>query len=145
MCCVVLALGLPACDRPAHKPIPQSAGSSSKGEPDAIYSVRGRVESVPIAGKPTSEFVVHHEPIDSFHNPDGTLGMSSMTMPFPLSKGLSINDLRVGDVVEMTFAVWTKPGNLGWEARAVKRLPSETQLRFGKAAPPLTPADTSQH
>ena len=81
--------------------------------------------------------VGYHEPIDDFLAPDGKVGMNSMSMPFPLAKGVSMSGIAPGDVVEVRLAVWTAKGDLGYEARAVKKLPPETALHFGLASPPL--------
>lgn len=89
---------------------------------------------LPEAGKPTSEFLVHHEAIPEFVNFNGTKGMDSMTMPFPLGKGVDLSGLRVADVVEITFVVWMTPGQRGFEVRGVKKLPGDTVLAFGKVS-----------
>ena len=125
-------ISLASCGRatPADPP------HSSRGEPDAVYTVRGRVEQVPAPEKPLAEFFVKHEPIDDFKNPDGTLGMDTMSMPFPLAKGVTLTGIAPGDLVEIDMAVWTKPGSRGFEARRVTRLPPDTQLRFVRARKP---------
>lgn len=125
--CLALAAAVLAagCDRSAPP----------RGEPDARYTVRGRVEQVPEPSRPLSEFVVKHEPIDEFVNPDGSRGMDTMLMPFPLAKGVSLAGLSPGDAVEIEFVVWTKPGSRGYEVRRIRKLPDGTALRFGKARP----------
>ena len=45
------------------------------------------------------------------------------------------SDVRPGDVVEISFAAWMKPGERGWELRSIKKLPADTELRFGPATP----------
>lgn len=130
---------LAACDRAADKPsapaTPTSPAASDRGEPDDTYTVRGEVVSVPSPDKPTAEFFVKHEAIDEFKNPGGTRGMNSMTMPFPLGKGVSLQGLAPGDKIEFVMAVWTTPGKRGYEIRKITRLPAETELHFGKANP----------
>jgi Cu/Ag efflux protein CusF len=132
---ILLALTLAACDRASSPPAPTAPASSPRGEPDDTYTVRGQVEQIPTKDKPTSEFMVHHEAIDNFKNPNGKLGMNSMSMPFPLAKGLALDGITPGDIVELEFVVWTKPGHRGYEVRRITKLPADTQLHFGKANP----------
>lgn len=106
--------------------------AEARGEPDAIYTVRARVEMVPRSGQATSEFVIHHEAIPAFRNPDGSVGMNAMMMPTPLGTGVTLEGVEVGDVVEVTLAVWTTPGKRGYEARKVVELPGDTALDLGK-------------
>lgn len=132
----VVVACLTACDRGADKPAPPApAATSERGEPNDTYSVRGVVESVPSADKPTAEFFVKHEAIDEFKNPGGTRGMNSMTMPFPLGKGVSLDGIAPGDKIEFVLVVWTTPGKRGYEIRKITKLPAETELHFGKANP----------
>jgi Cu/Ag efflux protein CusF len=119
---------LAACDGPK-----QTTPSGPTGEPDATYTTRGKVEMLPDPRNAASEFVVHHEPIDDFKNPSGTKGMNSMSMPFPLARAVSLDGIAVGDVVEITFSHWSKPGNMGYQATKVVELPPDTKLFFGKA------------
>lgn len=104
--------------------------AGARGEPDARYTVRGRVEMVPVAGKPQTEFVVHHEAIPDFKRLDGKLGMNEMSMPFPPAKNLDLSAIAVGDMVELEFAVWMKPGNLHMEATRVTKLAADAQLNL---------------
>lgn len=112
-----------------------SKSAQARGPANATYVVRGKVEMVPEAGQPTSGFVLHHEPIDNFQNPDGTVGMGSMIMPMPLGKGVETAGVRVGDVVRVTLDVWTTPGQRGFEVRTLEKLDPETVLRFGPPDP----------
>jgi len=103
----------------------------------AEYTVRGRVEQIPSPDSPASEFQVHHEPIPSFRAswPDGELGMNSMIMPFPLGEGVSLDQIEVGDVVELTFAVEysAESGSVQtYRVVAVAELPADTELQFGR-------------
>lgn len=134
------------CEKQAAAPVSSSAVRPA----DFTYTTRGQVEMVPSKDKPGSEFVVHHEPIDGFVNPDGRLGMNSMSMPFPTGS-VSLDGIKVGDKVKVTFGVWKKPaagaaGATGaWTIEAfalmsLEKLPEQTVLTFGKAAPPLAPA-----
>lgn len=135
-------VGVGGCDRgtPAAK-LPARA-------PDASYTMRARVESLPEAGKPLSEFVVMHEPVDTFFDPRAgkVVGMNSMSMPFSnLSPGVSLQGLAIGDAVEMTFAVWYKADVVDptknvidtFAVQKLAKLPAGTELKFGMASPPL--------
>lgn len=130
----LIAAALTSCNRTPPEPI--------RPEPDARYTVRGIIEQLPSKDNRLSEFVVHHEPIDDFKAFNGTVGMDSMSMPFPVARTLSLDGLAVGDRVSVEFVVWSTPGQRGFEARSVTRLPPDTELRFGPAKP-VAPATTS--
>jgi Cu/Ag efflux protein CusF len=97
------------------------------------YTVRGQVASVPVAGDPRTEFQVRHEAIPEFKGPGDEVGMDTMTMPFPLRDGVSLEGIAVGDKVEVTFEViydLVKKSPVDWDAVSVKELPAETALDF---------------
>jgi hypothetical protein len=108
--------------------VPPPPVSSGRGEPDAVYATRGRIMMLPSPQNPVAELQIHHEPIDSFVNANGTVGMGSMIMPFPLGPGETLDGLAVGDAIEFEFAAWTTPGNRHYEARKLRKLPAETKL-----------------
>lgn len=121
-----LALSLaglsPCCSR--------SSSPKAAATPAAVYTVRGRVASLPEAGKPASEFRVQHEAIDNFVGVDGKLGMKSMTMAFP-SRDVSLEGLAVGDVIELTFEVnWMNQPRM--KTTKIVKLPHDTVLNLGK-------------
>lgn len=97
------------------------------------YTVRAQVASVPVAGDPRTEFSARHESIPEFKGPGDEVGMSAMTMPFPLKDGVTLDGIAVGDKVEITFEViydLQKKTPVDWEAVSVKELPAETVLDF---------------
>ena len=111
----------------------QPAGAASDAR---MYVIRGEVISVPQAGKPGTQFIVKHEPIDNFRDASGQIvGMNTMGMPFTPGKDVSLEGIGPGDKVEMRWIIQWKP-----EAKeyvdSVQKLPTETQLRFGEAHPP---------
>ncbi|MBL8764203.1 MAG: copper-binding protein [Phycisphaerae bacterium] len=108
--------------------------------PSAVYVTRGIIEQLPDPAKPAAQFMVHHEAIDNYANADGrVVGMGSMVMEFPPEKGISLSGLRVGDKVELTFAVWWgRPSR--WAATNVVKLPDTTTLEFRRAKPPSIPS-----
>lgn len=108
---------------------PKSApAANGRGEPDAVYATRGRIMMLPSPKNPAAELQIHHEPISEFVNANGTVGMPSMIMPFPVGSGTSLDGLAVGDPVEFDFAAWTTPGNRHYEARRIRKLPADTKL-----------------
>jgi len=100
---------------------------------DQVYTVRGRIETLPVKDQPASELTILHEPIPTFVNKDGhVVGMDSMAMPFSPAPGVSLDGLAVGDQVEFTFEV-------RWKSRpfsrmtSIGRLPGGVELHFGKS------------
>jgi Cu/Ag efflux protein CusF len=121
---------------------PRQANRSSSTSPaDApSYIVRGEVISIPEKDKPGTQLIVRHEPIDSFRDAEGQIvGMSTMGMPFTPGKGVSLEGIKPGDKVEMRWVMQWKPETKEY-VESVRKLPAETQLRFGEAHPPATPA-----
>lgn len=132
----VTALGaagvLGACGGGAGSGGGETAGAKEMGPPSAVYTVRGRVVTLPDPAKPLSEFRVKHEAIDNFVDASGeVVGMGVMEMPFPLAEGVSLEGVEAGDVVEVTFAVWWEPRR-HYEATKVVELPGDTELDFGE-------------
>ncbi len=130
---IVLSAALIACglgvlvvfSRAGRRPAPAIA---ERGAPDATYPTRGRIVMLPSTESIAAELQIHHEPIDTFVNANGTVGMPSMIMPFPLGKGDSLQGLAVGDAIGFDFAVWTTPGKRHYEARNLRKLPADTKL-----------------
>ncbi len=111
-----------------------TASNPSVSPPEAVYTVRGRIAGLPAADKPGSGLQIEHEPIDNFVGMDGSQGMDSMTMPFPLAKGVSLEGLSIDDKVEFTFEVrWKSQPRM--QLTKIVKLPVGTELHFGKAAP----------
>jgi hypothetical protein len=103
-------------------------------KPDHVYTIRGQVVELPDPKRPTTEFVIKHEAIDDFADSNGMIvGMGTMEMPFPPAKGVSLDGIAVGDIVQLQFGVWYKPSR--WHALSVKKLPPDTRLDFRPARP----------
>jgi len=99
------------------------------------YTVRGQVVDVPDPANPVSEFAVRHEAIDDFKSATGeVVGMGAMNMPFPLGPGVSLADLKIGDIIEMDFEVQYQPATK-WFATRIVKLPADTKLEFREARP----------
>lgn len=60
---------------------------------------------LPDPQNPALEFQVRHEAMPHFRGQDGELGMDTMTMAFPLTSGLKLDGLAVGDAIELRFEV----------------------------------------
>lgn len=106
-----------------------SCGEAPKGAvpPGAdVYHTRGVVERLPQPDGPDRSIYIRHEPIPEYRDETGAVvGMGSMTMPFPLARGVSIADLAPGDPVAFTFAVTWQPRS-GYEITEIRELPAET-------------------
>lgn len=126
---ILAALALARCEKaPATLP---RAGAGA----DYTYIVRGKIEDLPEAGRPGSSLLIHHEAVDGFvnlYNPDAERGMNSMVMPFTPAPGLSLDGLAVGDIIEFTWEV-RKTGDPRSAIVAIRKLPADTALTFGKA------------
>lgn len=112
---VIGAMGLGACKQEAS-------------EPAASYTVRGQLESLPQEGQ--AELFLHHEAIPGFVDRKGEkVGMMSMTMPFGVAPGVSLDGLAAGDKVEVTFDVrWER--NPPPQITAIRELPADTRLEL---------------
>jgi Cu/Ag efflux protein CusF len=119
------------CSHGQRNDQPESAESDAQ-----IYVIRGQVISVPQAGKPGTQFIVKHEPIDNFRDASGRIvGMDTMGMPFTPGEGVSLEEIRPGDKVEMRWVLQWKPEAKEY-VESMRKLPAETQLKFGKAHTP---------
>lgn len=132
------ALPLGCSKEPESPPADPSASGTA---PDAAvpidtYTVRGQIEELPEPGRPMSALRIHHEAIDNFVNRAGkVVGMSAMTMEFPVAEGVSLDGLAVGQKVEFTFEMVRTPTG-SYRITAIRPLPDETELEFRKAQPP---------
>lgn len=116
----LLALLLPvACSKPAG--------------PVQSYPVRAEVIQLPDG--PNGDLLIRHEAIDGFVDRDGkAVGMDPMSMPFPVAEGLSLADLKPGDIVRCTVEVDWKQRSPA-KISAIEKLPAGTQLTFREARP----------
>ena len=131
---IILMLGLmmgAGCSQGQRGDQPEKVASDIQ-----MYVIRGEVISVPKAGKPGTQFIVKHEPIHNFRDASGQIvGMSTMGMPFTPGEGVSLEDISAGDKIEMRWVIQWKPEAKEY-VESVRKLPADTQLRFGKAYPP---------
>jgi Cu/Ag efflux protein CusF len=121
----LLALAV-ACGGEKKIPADPSAG------PDASYAVRGEIVRLP--GADSAEIWIRHEPIPDFKNPNGELvGMDSMTMPFALAAGESLEGLTVGTRVAFRLEMrWS--GGAPASVSGLAALPPGTRLSFDPPA-----------
>lgn len=97
--------------------------------PDATYSVRGEIAKLPADA--SSELWIHHEAIPDFRNDKGaTVGMDSMTMPFPVGAGVSLDGLAAGDRISFDFEVRWQGRGRPLAITRIERLPEGTRLAF---------------
>ena len=104
---------------------PAAAGEARR------YSVRGEVVRLPAADG--RELLIRHEAIPDFVDHQGkTVGMDSMTMPFPVDPSVSLGGVAVGDKVRFRFRMdWTKNA---YAVESIEVLPAGTSLELGADA-----------
>ena len=118
---------------------PWATGCSSKadapaatvpaGPADGTYQTRGRVQRMSGSGA-SRELSIHHEDIPDFKSREGeTVGMPSMSMPFAVKPGVSLDGIAAGDPVSFSFEVryGASPMLL---VTALTELPPATTLRL---------------
>ena len=114
-----------------------AAGCGGKAEETAkgnTYTVRGRVVQLPSQG---SGLYLEHEAIDNYVARSGKVeGMSSMTMPFPVGKDVSLGGIQTDDIVEVQLHIDWSDEDRPVEITAIRELPRDTQLEFRLARPP---------
>lgn len=97
------------------------------------YQVRGEVTRL---AAEQGALYIRHEAIDDFVGIDGeVVGMSAMTMPFPLAEGVGVDGVAAGDKVRFTLEVEWSAEELPYRITRVERLPEDTELEFRKAEP----------
>lgn len=98
------------------------------------YTVRARVQQLPVQG---GGLYLTHEAIDDWVGRSGKVeGMSTMTMPFPVARGVSLKGIEPDDVVEFELHVdWETDEAV--EITAIRELPRETRLDFREARPQI--------
>ncbi|HYU33381.1 MAG TPA: copper-binding protein [Thermoanaerobaculia bacterium] len=118
-------------------PLLAAAGCSGRTETKSkghTYTVRARVSQLPGQG---GGLVLTHEPIDDWVGYSGKVeGMDTMTMPFPVAAGVSLQGIEPGDVVEVQLhADWTADPGEAVQITGVRELPRDTRLDFRDAKP----------
>lgn len=105
---------------------------------DVYTSIQGEIKSMPSEGMMGGEAQIRHRQIPDFKGADGSIpetqdgipGMRSMTMPFPIADGVSLDGYAVGDKVEFDFAVsWDGP-RPSWEITRIVKLDPSTEIDY---------------
>ena len=103
----------------------------------ATYDTRGEITALPTADQPTSSLLIRHEAIPEFVDESGeTVGMNTMTMPFPIAESINLGEFAVGDKVAVTFEVFTESGIRGYAASELTKLPADTELDYSELEMP---------
>jgi Cu/Ag efflux protein CusF len=115
-----------------------AAGCSGRTETKSkghTYTVRARVSQLP--SPQSGGLVLTHEAIDDWVGYSGKVeGMDTMTMPFPVAKGVSLEGIEPGDVVEVQLhADWTADPGEAVQITGVRELPRDARLDFRDAKP----------
>lgn len=107
-------------------------GSDAPSPPPSTYEVRGLVRHLPGEDEPHRDVLLHHEAIPDFKDDRGeVVGMDSMAMPFHPADPSLLDGLEVGDKVKFAFEIsWD--GSASVRLVRIEKLPSETELDFGK-------------
>lgn len=121
-------------------PLAACAGPQPPAPPagNADYEVRGEIAKLPDATPP--QIWIRHEAIADFRNEQGeVVGMESMTMPFSVAPGLSLEGFAPGDRIGFRL-------EMRWGDRAaasvarIEKLPEGTRLAWESEAAPAPPA-----
>lgn len=96
------------------------------------YTTRGVIVAMP-GDKAYEEFIVRHEPIPDYVSMNGSIGMASMAMPFPLKDRSLVEGLAVGDKIEITYGETFEP-DFDAGVISIKKLPADTALNLNAAA-----------
>lgn len=128
--CVAACVALAGCEeQKAGGDAKPAAKAAEPAKADDVYTVRGVVKSVPEAGKPGSQLMIHHEEIPGFIGFDGkAVGMKEMTMPFPVAAGTSLTGIAAGDDVEFVFEVFR--AKKSYQLTKIAKLPAGTELKL---------------
>lgn len=119
---MLIPIAFAGCDRQA----PSAAASVV-----ATHTVRGQIESLPEKDNPASSLSIKHEDIPGWDRGDGTKGMRSMEMAFPVAQGVSLDGLAISDKVE--FVVEQTPRDpIPYRVVRIGKLPADTQLDFAR-------------
>jgi hypothetical protein len=110
-------------------------GESADGPAGEVvrYTVRGQVVALPSPENPAAEFQVRHEPIPDFKSGGQVVGMRAMTMPFPVGEDVSLDEIAIGDIIELTFETTYSPDTQmveSYRVVSITELPADTELVF---------------
>lgn len=113
--------------------------STSASTPDLYSDLLGQIKELPIEGDPTTSLEILHVHIPNFKDKDGNIrtfqdgstGMKSMKMPFPLAQGVSVDGFELNDKVMFTFSVdWSGQSANTWEVTKIEKIDAGTVIDF---------------
>jgi Cu/Ag efflux protein CusF len=106
----------------ARNEIPAAAESAR------TYTVRGTIRQLPDPEQAGVPLLIHHEAIDGFLDFYGEEGaMDSMTMPFAVAEGVTLDGFAVGDPIVFELKVdWQSAPAMA--LTAIDKLPAQTVL-----------------
>lgn len=135
----LLLLPLAACGGDGAETVaPEGADTASEtaaADEVQTYQVRGQITGLPDDADPQANLTIRHEAIDDFVSMNGeVVGMSSMSMPFPVADDVDLDAREVGDKVRFTLTVdWD--GDPAYQVTSMEALPEDTELEYRKARP----------
>ncbi|MEQ9453316.1 MAG: copper-binding protein [Phycisphaeraceae bacterium] len=138
---IALPLGLTACDQASSEQPAVPAADAEAARIDT-YTVRGQVVTLPT--ETNRQVQVAHEAIPGFKNKAGeVVGMSTMTMPFPVNDAISLDGVDQGDAIELVFSVnWQ---SADYTVTSITELPEGTELDLSSAGHDMSHDDHSGH
>ena len=118
--------------------------TSHAASPDVYADLLGEITMLPVANDPSTDLKIHHQHIPNFKSADGSIktnskgiaGMMSMTMPFPLAEGVSIESLSIGDKIKFTFEVVWTDARPSWEVTSIEKIDQSTEIDFTNVIAP---------
>lgn len=105
---------------------------------DLYTGIRGEIKSMPADGVAGDDPKIHHTQIVDFKGADGSIpvtadgiaGMRSMTMPFPMAEGVSLDGIAAGDKIEFDFEVRWNDGRASWEVTRIEKLDPSVEIDY---------------
>lgn len=145
----MISLGAAGCSNESEQPA--NASPDQIVRVDTYEDILGIVATLPEAGKPGSEFKIHHEHIPGFKTRDGEVfvtadgvpGMKSMVMAFPLGDAVTLDGLEQGDKVRFSFDVnWG--GAPPWVVTEIEEIDADTVINFANKVDGMTSTAASK-
>ncbi len=111
---------------------------SARATPDIYNDILGQITMLPVEGDASKELKIKHVQIPTFKtkegkiniNSKGVAGMASMTMPFPVGQGVSLDGIAVGDKVKFSFQVNWGGAGPAWEVTKIEKMDPLTIIDY---------------
>ena len=115
-----------------------NATTDAQSAHDLYTDLLGEIVQLPVEGDASTALKIHHVQIPDFKTKDGEIninskgiaGMMSMTMPFPLADGVSIEGMQVGDKIKFDFQVNWGGDRAAWEITAIEKIDPATVIDY---------------